>query len=667
MSLVTKIFVAFALMVAIAVAAGVMGWRTVNDIDDTLNRIIGYEVVAEQNIIALEQNLQTISVAQRTLLNNNLPPATRADQHEDIQREKAVLKDLVAGMDALLVNGESVVAGWPQVREKWRSIQPAIAEWKKAADLGVTKLHAWENTTVLTPDALLRDVMQYRGDHYQLATRLGQMIAEEDVSGAEVGSADNACGFGRWRARFESGEEVFSGNPALVKAIEAISDPHREFHQSAGDIYTMIKNDFDGNEKALMARYHDHLAAATMVIGGFDLIRDEAERARGLFADAEAYTMGELWETRAKTLDAVDDFLKTNLDNMRRNSDLAAEQGRQGVDFMKGASLAALILGAGVILFLYLAIRKCLTGPLTEVISHLASDAGEVASEASGVADSSRSLSEGASSQSAALEETSAAIEEITSMAHKNLDNAKSTNDQMQTNARQIQASAEAVTRMSGAMGEIQTSSEEIGKILKTIEDIAFQTNLLALNTAVEAARAGEAGKGFAVVADEVRNLAQRSAQAVKDTSDLITGTVDRVRNGVSITQDIEKHFDSILSTTGHITRMVEEIDVATGEQTQGLEQINQSVSQIDQINQENARHAKNNAQASVNLNDRSSNLMRQIDLLDGVLHNIIGRSGISKSSSSPSGNGKAAGRRSYARLMQSRQMKMLPVPQNDF
>ncbi len=656
MNLIVKIFAAFTAVVALAVATGVMGWRTVTDIDGTLNRIVDYELVVEKNITSLATNLETTTVNQRTLLNNSLPPETREDQKSRIAQRQADLTRLLSETADILARGESVVSGWAQVRAKWNEIQPIFAEWEKAAADGLNKLIAWEETTILTPDALLRDTMQYRGDHFQLAARLGMMIAEDAVSGAEVGSADDVCGFGRWRKRFEAGEEAFSKNPALVKAMEIMTQPHRDFHQSAADVYTLIKEGAD--DETITKRYREHLAAAQQVVDTFSMIAGEAERARSLFADAETYTMGGLNESRTKAGEAVEELLALNASTMDHNLEVAVEDGEEGVRLMQTAALVALGLGIVVMILLYLSIRKRLTGPLTQVIAQLSEDAGDVSHEAEGVADSSHSLSEGASSQSAALEETSAALEQITSMARKNLENAKAANDQAQVNARQIDESTQAVSRMTGAMGEIQHSSEEIGKILKTIEDIAFQTNLLALNAAVEAARAGEAGKGFAVVADEVRNLAQRSAQAVKDTSTLITGTVDRVRNGVSITKEIEQHFQALSGTTGEITRMIGEIDVATGEQTQGLEQINQAVSQIEQINQTNASHAEKNAQASVNLNDRSSNLMSQIDSLGGVLRNIVGNKGGVARAALPGGG--SGGKRLGTK---KKEMKALPAP----
>ena len=143
MNLIFKIFAAFAAVVVIAVITGVMGWRTVTDIDELLNNVITYELVAEKNINDVEVNLQAITVAQRTLLNNSLQPEIRTEQHSGITREQEKLKKLLAETNALLARGENIVEGWPQVRAKWNAIQPAFAEWQKAVDEGVAKLYAW--------------------------------------------------------------------------------------------------------------------------------------------------------------------------------------------------------------------------------------------------------------------------------------------------------------------------------------------------------------------------------------------------------------------------------------------------------------------------------------------------------------------------------------------
>ncbi len=661
MSLINKIFAAFACMMAIAIIAGFIGWRSVSRINVTMNDIVDYELAAETNFNALESTFQAITVAQRTLLNVYLPMETRVEQAQIITDQSREQQNRINALTTIINEGASRVHNWDVVLKEWNAIQPELKSWEQAVGDGRAKVAAWEKTTILNPDALLRDIMQYRGDHFQLATRLGEMIADEKAIGAEIGAADNLCAFGRWRTRFDNGEELFSANANLRKAMDIMTGPHREFHRTAAETYKLIAAGFEENSDEIAAMYKQHLQAARQVIDTFAMISEEVDTARKLYTEAENFTMGELRERRSSALAAVHNIIDTNKQITDANIADAITDGRSSVLVMEILAGAALVLGLAIIVILYLTIRRQLTLPLTRVIAALAADANQVAYEANGVASSSAALSEGSSSQSAALEQTSAAIEEITSMARKNLDNAKTANEQMRTNAEQVSQSTEAVNRMGTAMDEIKDSSEKIGNILKTIEEIAFQTNLLALNAAVEAARAGEAGKGFAVVADEVRNLAQRSAQAVKDTSELITGTVDRVNNGVHITDEIEQYFSRIAGTTDGIVRMIEEIDVATSEQTQGLEQINQSVAQIDQVNQQNARHAEDNATASVTLNERSGNLMEMIGDLGDVLGKIIGKNQAALSHN-------AAGATSEPKMVNARlSMKALPAPDEQY
>jgi methyl-accepting chemotaxis protein len=232
---------------------------------------------------------------------------------------------------------------------------------------------------------------------------------------------------------------------------------------------------------------------------------------------------------------------------------------------------------------------------------------------------SSDALATGASIQAASLEESSAALEEMSAMINQNAENSAKTNGENQKVDRQITSGANLVDEMAGAMREISESAEKIGAIIKTIESIAFQTNLLALNASVEAARAGEAGQGFAVVADEVRNLAQRSTQAAGDTNSLISGTVNRVNNGARISGLLSESFKNIRQGSEVVTRLIDEIAVASKEQYHGVEQVSQAVAEINKVAGSNSESSEATASASRELAEAADDLhevMLELSLL---------------------------------------------------
>ncbi len=277
----------------------------------------------------------------------------------------------------------------------------------------------------------------------------------------------------------------------------------------------------------------------------------------------------------------------------------------------------SLLVGVATAMILAIVIAWTIVRSTNRVLTHLGSTlsegANQVASAAAQVSAASQTLSQGASEQAASLEETSASLEEVSSMTKRNAEGAQQARD-LATETRTAADSGVAQMReMRQAMAAIKHSSDDVGKIIRTIDEIAFQTNILALNAAVEAARAGEAGMGFAVVAEEVRNLAQRSSQAAKDTAAQIEDAIKKSDAGVAISANVASALDTILGKARQMDSLVGDIATASSEQSQGVSQVNDTVRQMDQVTQANAGSAEESAAAAEELNAQAAMMQQTV------------------------------------------------------
>ncbi len=323
----------------------------------------------------------------------------------------------------------------------------------------------------------------------------------------------------------------------------------------------------------------------------------------------------------AETIKAGDTSQRMELKRNDEIGQLAASLNQMAAGLAEHAQLAEEIAAGNLNVEVQLASDKDQFGKafrkmvanLNEVLGQIQMAGEQIASGSVQVSDSSQTLSQGATESAASLEEISASMTELASQTGLNADNAQQAN-QLASQARS--AGEQGNSRMADmvqAMAEINESGQNISKIIRVIDEIAFQTNLLALNAAVEAARAGQHGKGFAVVAEEVRNLAARSAKAARETAELIEGSVAKAENGTQIADETATALKDIVDSVAKVSDLVGEISAASSEQAEGIGQVNQGLGQIDQVTQTNTANAEESAAAAEELASQADVLKQML------------------------------------------------------
>ncbi len=338
--------------------------------------------------------------------------------------------------------------------------------------------------------------------------------------------------------------------------------------------------------------------------------------AAGQVDDATAWDKKTLVTAGGKTIAALDEFGRLlSAINAKANEEALGVKANARAVLSLGLLICAL-MGVGVGFAMRSATRK-----LQASASDLDRAAKEVTCAAAQVSSSSTSLAQGCSEQAASLEETSASSAEVNSKSRINSEKSRAAAEIVAQSQERYILTNQSLEQAVVAMGEINAHSGKISKIIKVIDEIAFQTNILALNAAVEAARAGEAGMGFAVVADEVRNLAQRSAQAAKDTAALIEESIAKSSDGRSKVDQVAQAIHEITAEAGKVKTLVDEMNSGSVEQAKEIEHIGANITQIEQVTQQTAAGAEESAAAAEQLNAQSAaleDIMRRLTALVG-------------------------------------------------
>ncbi|MCV6607054.1 MAG: methyl-accepting chemotaxis protein [Campylobacterales bacterium] len=308
----------------------------------------------------------------------------------------------------------------------------------------------------------------------------------------------------------------------------------------------------------------------------------------------------------------------------------------QAVTSLRDIAVVMGIIFIVVILGIALALGNFVSRPIISAVEVIGEGSNQVVSAANEIASAATSLADGSTQQASAVEEVSATVEESTAIINQSSENAREADILAKGANEAAEEGNTKVQELMVSMERTTEASEQIAKIVKTIDEIAFQTNLLALNAAVEAARAGEHGLGFAVVADEVKNLAQRSANAAKETTDIIEEAINQIKNGSEIASATNESFQIILDRAKKTSDLIGEIAISSREQAEGMTQIASSMSNIDEVTQQNAATSEEAAAAAEELSAQSVSMMDSINNLADVVGIHVDGATSASSSSAP-------------------------------
>lgn len=613
LSLRGKLLASFGAMVLLASALGFLGYRTADRSSRTVEELGLQRLPAVGAIKTIKEASGAVKEALMRMLNLDLAVEERQRATQIVADARARYGKAWEEFEALPHSTEEQ-AQWKALGEiwvTWRAENSKFFELAKTYDDRSAAFNATSSAESLTYRQALTEM--------QLVTTelsLHAVSAVREWKNILLRGSDPE----QMKQCLAALDAQFAATDESLKALRTLAQDLSLFKAEVADVEQMVGSLRDGYRSSL--KKHDpsdpaFAAAIDQEVRGVDrpmfakldalhaAVEKEMAAIDSLESRMNALALGPCLKADIAANVILDNLIAMNVSAATEAAHTATEDAREA----KVLSVGALVGSAAVALTLALMISNRLSKRLHELSTALDEGANQVAAAADQVAASGSMLAEGSSEQAASLEETSASLEEMSSMVRRNTEIAEDASNVAREARTSADGGASDMQAMIKAMNEIKASSDDIAKIIRTIDEIAFQTNILALNAAVEAARAGVAGAGFAVVAEEVRNLAQRTATSAKETATKIEGAIHRAEQGVTISSKVAQTFEAIIERVRNLDSLVAEVAAASKEQNQGISQVTIAVNEMDKVTQSSAASAEESASAAQELSSQAGSL----------------------------------------------------------